>query len=382
MILFSCVRAGGTKGIGFLADVRRMNVGLTRGRLAVLVVGRRDTLRQNRGFALAPRPRRADGRAGAGPDAPAPATSWPSRPGTGRGPNPNLHVGGGGGKQQQHQHQHQQQGRGGGRGRGGGGRGRGPMPLGPPRPLMPPFPLRPGSQLPRGPPQPPPPHLMASMSMRPLLPPQPPRPPALQQPRDPLRCRQGRRHCRSGSTPSPTHRWPQQQARPRAPLLLPLPLPRRPSDQPTPGGGPAYPQPPRRKPWEARCRPPRPAGRAAAAAAAEAAASPRLRARRPTRVVLGGATMAGLGGPLAAPGAAAPSPYLMLAEPAPGTAANTLNQQPAPGGPSSSVALFPAACLLHLALLPAPARVMRDGPTSSLLGCVLCVCIDTIEEQA
>lgn len=41
MVLFSCVRAhdggtagggGGGRGVGFLADVRRMNVGLTRAR--------------------------------------------------------------------------------------------------------------------------------------------------------------------------------------------------------------------------------------------------------------------------------------------------------------------------------------------------------------
>ena len=39
MVLFSCVRAhdgsaggGGARGVGFLADVRRMNVGLTRAR--------------------------------------------------------------------------------------------------------------------------------------------------------------------------------------------------------------------------------------------------------------------------------------------------------------------------------------------------------------
>lgn len=38
IILMSLVRAGGTRGIGFLADIRRMNVGLTRGRYAMLVV--------------------------------------------------------------------------------------------------------------------------------------------------------------------------------------------------------------------------------------------------------------------------------------------------------------------------------------------------------
>ena len=37
MVLFSCVRArqpSSSGGVGFLADVRRMNVGLTRGRCA------------------------------------------------------------------------------------------------------------------------------------------------------------------------------------------------------------------------------------------------------------------------------------------------------------------------------------------------------------
>jgi hypothetical protein len=46
-IMCSLCGAGGSKGIGFLADIRRMNVGLTRGRLAMLVVGRRDTLERN-----------------------------------------------------------------------------------------------------------------------------------------------------------------------------------------------------------------------------------------------------------------------------------------------------------------------------------------------
>mmetsp|Transcript_24250 Transcript_24250/g.47353 ORF Transcript_24250/g.47353 Transcript_24250/m.47353 type:complete len:434 (+) Transcript_24250:85-1386(+) len=39
VIVFSCVRAGGRRGIGFLADIRRMNVGLTRARHACWVVG-------------------------------------------------------------------------------------------------------------------------------------------------------------------------------------------------------------------------------------------------------------------------------------------------------------------------------------------------------
>ncbi|XP_010267333.1 PREDICTED: probable helicase MAGATAMA 3 isoform X2 [Nelumbo nucifera] len=44
--IFSCVRASSDKGIGFLADFRRMNVGITRARSSVLVVGSASTLRR------------------------------------------------------------------------------------------------------------------------------------------------------------------------------------------------------------------------------------------------------------------------------------------------------------------------------------------------
>lgn len=39
IILFSCVRAGNGRGIGFLADMRRMNVGLTRAKCSLFVLG-------------------------------------------------------------------------------------------------------------------------------------------------------------------------------------------------------------------------------------------------------------------------------------------------------------------------------------------------------
>ncbi|OVA00246.1 putative helicase MAGATAMA 3 [Macleaya cordata] len=43
--IFSCVRANSNKGIGFVADFRRMNVGITRARSSVLVVGSALTLK-------------------------------------------------------------------------------------------------------------------------------------------------------------------------------------------------------------------------------------------------------------------------------------------------------------------------------------------------
>ena len=39
IIIFSCVRAGYGRGIGFLADMRRMNVGLTRAKCSLFVLG-------------------------------------------------------------------------------------------------------------------------------------------------------------------------------------------------------------------------------------------------------------------------------------------------------------------------------------------------------
>ncbi|KAL6580255.1 putative helicase MAGATAMA 3 [Orobanche minor] len=44
--IFSCVRASKDKNIGFVADFRRMNVGITRARSSVLVVGSASTLRR------------------------------------------------------------------------------------------------------------------------------------------------------------------------------------------------------------------------------------------------------------------------------------------------------------------------------------------------
>ncbi|KAK2400622.1 P-loop containing nucleoside triphosphate hydrolase superfamily protein [Trifolium repens] len=45
--IFSCVRASEDGGIGFLEDIRRMNVGITRAKSAVLVVGSASTLRRS-----------------------------------------------------------------------------------------------------------------------------------------------------------------------------------------------------------------------------------------------------------------------------------------------------------------------------------------------
>ncbi|CAJ2673175.1 unnamed protein product [Trifolium pratense] len=45
--IFSCVRASEDRGIGFLEDIRRMNVGITRAKSAVLVVGSASTLRRS-----------------------------------------------------------------------------------------------------------------------------------------------------------------------------------------------------------------------------------------------------------------------------------------------------------------------------------------------
>ncbi|KAI5661475.1 hypothetical protein M9H77_20798 [Catharanthus roseus] len=45
--IFSCVRASKDRGIGFVADFRRMNVGITRARASVLVVGSVSTLKRD-----------------------------------------------------------------------------------------------------------------------------------------------------------------------------------------------------------------------------------------------------------------------------------------------------------------------------------------------
>ncbi|XP_057503084.1 probable helicase MAGATAMA 3 isoform X1 [Actinidia eriantha] len=48
LAIFSCVRASKNKGIGFVADFRRMNVGITRARSSVLVVGSASTLKRDK----------------------------------------------------------------------------------------------------------------------------------------------------------------------------------------------------------------------------------------------------------------------------------------------------------------------------------------------
>ncbi len=47
VIVLSCVRSGATRGVGFLADVRRMNVAITRARRALWIVGSAEALRAN-----------------------------------------------------------------------------------------------------------------------------------------------------------------------------------------------------------------------------------------------------------------------------------------------------------------------------------------------
>ncbi|XP_068659637.1 probable helicase MAGATAMA 3 isoform X2 [Aristolochia californica] len=46
--IFSCVRANSGEGIGFVSDFRRMNVGITRARSSILVVGSASTLMQDK----------------------------------------------------------------------------------------------------------------------------------------------------------------------------------------------------------------------------------------------------------------------------------------------------------------------------------------------
>lgn len=48
VIIMSCVRANGASGVGFLADVRRMNVGLTRARTTLWVLGHKESLCRNK----------------------------------------------------------------------------------------------------------------------------------------------------------------------------------------------------------------------------------------------------------------------------------------------------------------------------------------------
>ena len=46
-MIFSCVRAAGSKGIGFLSDVRRMNVALTRAKHFLFVIARCSSITVN-----------------------------------------------------------------------------------------------------------------------------------------------------------------------------------------------------------------------------------------------------------------------------------------------------------------------------------------------
>ena len=47
-VIISCVRSNDNRNIGFLSDVKRMNVALTRARFGLFVVGAADTLMCNR----------------------------------------------------------------------------------------------------------------------------------------------------------------------------------------------------------------------------------------------------------------------------------------------------------------------------------------------
>lgn len=50
IIILSCVRSSNSSGIGFLNDIRRMNVSLTRARYSLLVVGNANTLKQGKAW--------------------------------------------------------------------------------------------------------------------------------------------------------------------------------------------------------------------------------------------------------------------------------------------------------------------------------------------
>jgi len=52
IVVLSCVRAGGSKTIGFVADVRRMNVGITRAKYALWIVGNHKSLDTNEDWKL------------------------------------------------------------------------------------------------------------------------------------------------------------------------------------------------------------------------------------------------------------------------------------------------------------------------------------------
>ncbi len=47
IVIFSCVRAAGSRGIGFLSDVRRMNVALTRAKSFLFVIARCSSITVN-----------------------------------------------------------------------------------------------------------------------------------------------------------------------------------------------------------------------------------------------------------------------------------------------------------------------------------------------
>lgn len=47
IVIFSCVRAAGSRGIGFLSDVRRMNVALTRAKCFLFVIARCSSITVN-----------------------------------------------------------------------------------------------------------------------------------------------------------------------------------------------------------------------------------------------------------------------------------------------------------------------------------------------